>query len=130
MTDEHAQHHHVNYFVIFVALCVLTGLSVLTDVVDINNYLVLVVIVMAVAAAKALCVMMFFMHLKFEGRWKYVLLTPTVILACGIPLALLPDIGVHYYPVDVPQLRTISASTEEGPIEKEVRPQHEDGHGH
>ena len=127
MADEHAQ-HHVNYFVIFITLCVLTGLSVVTDVVDINNYLVLVVIVMAVAAAKALFVMMFFMHLKFEGRWKYVLLTPTVILACGIPLALLPDIGVHYYPVDVPQLRTTSASTEEGPVEKEVRPEQHGAH--
>ena len=34
---------------------------------------------------------------------EYVLLCPTTILAIGLPLALLPDIGVHYYEPDVPQ---------------------------
>ena len=41
--------------------------------------------------------MRYFMHLKFEGLWKYVLLLPTAILACGLPLALAPDIALHYY---------------------------------
>ena len=59
-----------------------------------------IVIVLAIATAKALFVMAYFMHLKFEGKWKFVLLAPTIILACGIPLALTPDIGVHYY-IDV-----------------------------
>jgi cytochrome c oxidase subunit 4 len=49
--------------------------------------------------------MLFFMHLLFERAWKYVLLAPTIILAIGIPLALLPDIGLHYYTEDVPQMR-------------------------
>jgi DNA-directed RNA polymerase specialized sigma54-like protein len=43
------------------------------------------------------------MHLKFERNWKYVLLAPTICLALGIPLALLPDVGVHYYAVSAPQ---------------------------
>ena len=60
-------------------------------------------IVLSVAAAKAFFVMTRFMHLKFEGRWKYLLLSPTVILAMGLPLALLPDIGVHYYTTDYAQ---------------------------
>jgi cytochrome c oxidase subunit 4 len=47
--------------------------------------------------------MMFFMHLKFEGNWKFVLLTPTTILAIGLPLALLPDIGASYYTSVAPQ---------------------------
>ena len=64
---------------------------------------VLAVIVLAIASAKALCVMLYFMHLKFERNWKYVLLAPTFVLACGLPLALLPDVGVHYYDIDVPQ---------------------------
>ena len=104
MSDEHA-HSHVPYFAIFGALCVLTGLSVVFDVLEISNKLVLIVLVLSVAAAKALFVMAYFMHLKFEGKWKFVLLAPTIILATGIPLALMPDIGVHYYTVDVPQLR-------------------------
>ncbi|MFQ5734386.1 MAG: cytochrome C oxidase subunit IV family protein, partial [Planctomycetaceae bacterium] len=67
----------------------------------------LAVLVLGVALAKALCVMAFFMHLKFERNWKYVLLAPTIILACGIPLALLPDVGVHYYAVSAPQEREL-----------------------
>ena len=119
MSDEHAM-HHVNYLAVFIALCILTGLSVTFDVVEIrgktifgifNGTILLIFLVLGVAVAKALCVMAFFMHLKFEGRWKYVLLSPTIILAIGIPLALLPDIGLHYYFVDIPQNeRSVSVS--------------------
>jgi len=102
MADDHGG-HHVNYFLIFIVLCVFTALSVVFDVLDIENRAVLIVLVLAVAVAKASCVMMFFMHLKFEGNWKYVLLGPTTILAIGLPLALLPDIGVPYYYDRAPQ---------------------------
>ena len=95
--------HHARYFVIFAALCGFTLLSILTDVVHLD-YHVKVVAVLAVATCKALCVMAWFMHLKFERAWKYVLLAPTTILALGLPLALLPDIGEHYYTLDVPQV--------------------------
>jgi cytochrome c oxidase subunit 4 len=88
---------HANYLMVFVALCVCTLISVATDLVHIPNRVVLAIVVLAVAVAKALFVMAYFMHLKFEGRWKYVLLAPTLILAVGLPLALLPDIGMHYY---------------------------------
>ena len=57
----------------------------------------IIVIVMAISTLKATCVLMFFMHLKFEGKWKYVLLAPTTILAIGLPLALMPDISIPYY---------------------------------
>ena len=97
--------HHPNYLMVFVALCVLTGLSVVCDVIKIESKAFLAFAVLAVATAKALFVMTYFMHLKFEGRWKYVLLAPTIILAMGLPMALLPDIGVHYYLDDVPQMR-------------------------
>ena len=107
--------HHVNYFMVFVALCVFTALSVIFDVSGmkgqrvlgvLNGTILLAFLVLAVATAKALCVMAFFMHLKFERNWKYVLLSPTIILAMGLPLALLPDIGVHYYATDTPQRRS------------------------
>jgi cytochrome c oxidase subunit IV len=102
MSDQHDS-HHVNYLLVFVALCVFTALSVVFDMFQPASKAVLAVLVLGVALAKALCVMAFFMHLKFERSWKYVLLAPTIILACGIPLALLPDIGVHYYTVTAPQ---------------------------
>lgn len=103
MSDEHSGHPHVNYLLIFIALCICTGLSVLFDVLEINNFILLVFLVLGVAVAKALFVMMYFMHLKFEGKWKFVLLSPTIILAIGIPLALLPDVGLHYYTTVTPQ---------------------------
>jgi cytochrome c oxidase subunit 4 len=113
MTDGHSDQehapHHVWYFGIFGMLCILTMLSVMFDFFHFKvgmfhgiNVL-LAALVLSVASAKALFVMRYFMHLKFEGRWKFLLLTPTVILALGLPLALLPDVGVHYYTTDVPQ---------------------------
>ncbi len=106
MSHSHADdaHPHTNYLVIFIVLCVFTAFSVMFDIIELSKGLT-VAAVMAVATMKALCVMMFFMHLKFEGRWKYVLLLPTCILAIGLPLALAPDIGLHYYTPDVPQIR-------------------------
>jgi cytochrome c oxidase subunit IV len=93
--------HPSRSFAIFIALCVCTLLSVVFDVVPMNRVLV-AVLVLAVAVAKAQFVMRYFMHLKFEGRWKYVLLLPTAILAVGLPLALAPDIAMHYYTQERP----------------------------
>jgi hypothetical protein len=53
--------------------------------------------------------MMVFMHLKFERAWKYLLLAPTLILACTIPFALAPDIAFHYYTQDAPQVYEFEA---------------------
>jgi cytochrome c oxidase subunit 4 len=89
-------HPHINYLAIFIALCVCTGLSVVFDALPATKP-VIAVLVLAVAVAKAQFVMRYFMHLQFEGLWKYVLLLPTAILACGLPLALAPDIAMHYY---------------------------------
>lgn len=114
MSDEHGGaaateyerhevfHPHVNYWMIFGALVILTIVSWAADELG-NKGIVLAGLVLAVACAKALCVMLYFMHLKFEGNWKYVLLSPTIILAMAIIAALMPDIGSHYYDYDVPQ---------------------------
>ncbi len=113
--DAHHEHHHVHYGAIFVALCVCTALSVLFDIVPLNRRFVAVA-VLAVAVAKAQFVMRYFMHLKFEGAWKYVLLLPTAILACGLPLALAPDIGLHYYTPVVPQVKAAMLLQAEGDV--------------
>lgn len=102
MHDEHS-HPHPNYFLIFAALCGFTLASIVADIVHLP-YAVKVLAVLSVATCKALCVMAWFMHLKFERAWKYVLLAPTTILAIGLPLALTPDVAEHYYTQEVPQL--------------------------
>ena len=111
--DEHGG-HHVNYLIVFGALCGFSALSLMFDFLNLQNRTVLIVCVLAVAVCKALCVMAFFMHLKFEGNWKFVLLAPTTILAIGLPLALLPDIGVHYYTDMAPQKREATLHPDHG----------------
>lgn len=126
--DEHTAGHNVWYFGVFLALCVLTGVSVLCDLIHIPVHRfhginpLLAAMVLAVATAKAFFVMTRFMHLKFEGRWKFLLLTPTVILAMGLPLALLPDVGVHYYTTDIPQ--STAKVTQEAPGVSETSAEH------
>jgi cytochrome c oxidase subunit IV len=117
----HAAHaaHHVNYLFIFILLCGCTLLSAVFDLLPFNRRLV-AVLVLAVAVAKAQYVMRYFMHLKFEGKWKYVLLLPTAILACGVPLALAPDIGLHYYAPSIPQVHHESGARGEGAADAAV----------
>jgi cytochrome c oxidase subunit 4 len=102
--EVHAGHHHVNYLAVFIALCICTLLSIAFDIIHMPKTLT-VALVLAVACAKALFVMTYFMHLKFEGGWKFIILAPTAILAVGLMVALAPDIGLHYYTLDVPQTR-------------------------
>lgn len=96
-------HHNAPYGMIFVALLVCTVLSAVADLIDFGNKAVVIVIVMSIALAKALFVLTYFMHLKFEGNWKLVLLAPTAILAFGLPIALMPDISAEYYTNLAPQ---------------------------
>lgn len=104
----HDAHPHVNYFAIFVALCVCTGISILLDLFEVHSLRwVIAFLVMSVAVAKALFVLTYFMHLKFEGNWKFIILLPTTILAIGLMVALTPDIGLHYYTPDVPQINNL-----------------------
>jgi len=103
--EEHLEAHpRVNYFAVFVALCFCTAISVAVDIIEISP-LLLVALVLAVATAKALFVMTYFMHLKFEGRWKFIVLAPTAILAMGLMVALSPDLAMHYYVNEAPQAR-------------------------
>ena len=106
----------INYWAIFYVLCGLTLLSWLLDESKgwgiIRSHVLLSALVLAVATAKALFVLGYFMHLKFEGRWKYVLLAPTLILAAGLPLALAPDLSFQYYPADTAQTRYLRRTAE------------------
>lgn len=104
-------HVHVNYWHIFYALCALTVASVIADVYGGSlGRFVIALVVLTVACLKAMFVMLYFMHLKFEGNWKIVLLAPTMVLALAIIAALTPDIGMHYYDVQVPQIIEAAAA--------------------
>ncbi|MBY0587542.1 cytochrome C oxidase subunit IV family protein [bacterium] len=55
------------------------------------------IFILLVASAKALLVILFFMHWKYEKAWKYLLCVPTILLAIVAVLALLPDVAYETY---------------------------------
>jgi cytochrome c oxidase subunit 4 len=48
---------------------------------------------MAVSCTKAMLVILFFMHLKWEANWKWVLTVPASLMSMLLIFALIPDIG-------------------------------------
>lgn len=100
--EGHVHHSHTGqYFAVFVALCVLSALSFLTySEFWRNNFPVEAgrTFMMAVSCTKAMLVILFFMHVKQEANWKYVLTIPPAIMAVFLMLALVPDIGLRNRP--------------------------------
>ena len=95
------EHHGVGIFIgVFLALCVLTTLSFLTYFefwrtrvpVEVSR-----TFMMAVSCTKAMLVIMFFMHLKWEANWKWVLTVPASVMSALLILALVPDIGLRMH---------------------------------
>ena len=104
MSDQNHDDHHEShgsirlYMGVFVALCVLTTISFLTyfswwreAVSPEMSRLVM----MAVSCTKAMLVIMFFMHLKWEANWKWVLTVPASIMSALLIFALIPDVGLR-----------------------------------
>lgn len=106
MTDHaHAadHEHHAppgvgKYLAVFLALCVLTSASFFTysDAWPFHDTpAVGWTFMMAVSCTKALLVILFFMHLKWEANWKWVLTIPATMMSIFLLLALVPDIGLR-----------------------------------
>jgi len=95
---EHGSHGSSPlYFSIFLMLCVLTGGSVAAYYLLENTPEVAWVVMMAISCVKASLVIMFFMHLKWEANWKYVLTFPAMAMSVFLVLMLVPDIGMRRY---------------------------------
>jgi len=94
--DAHAHGGNGKYWLVFLALCVLTSVSFLTYF-DIWNDRVPIgvsrVLMMAVSCTKALLVMSVFMHLMWESNWKWVLTIPASVMAVFLLLMLVLDVG-------------------------------------
>lgn len=131
MADSHNS-HKVNYTGIFYLLCVCTAASYAADLGKSTLGSLMIGIVMGVACIKAAFVLLYFMHIKFETAWKYILLAPTIVLAAALPLALSPDVGFHYYMVQVPQtdvpLEHVGSHGEGGDHGDKVSHEHKDDH--
>src|SRR5689334_25058049 len=98
--DHEAGHGGVGkYIAVFFALC---GLTLISYLVGNSATLrektpgIMWAMMMAVSGAKASLVILFFMHLKWEANWKYVLTVPASIMSIFLMLMLIPDIGLRY----------------------------------
>src|SRR4051812_29152610 len=102
--DAHAHEDHGGigkYIAVFVALCILTAMSFWTYA-DFpvpwpfhGQPAVGRAFMMAVSCTKAMLVILFFMHVKYEANWKYVLTIPCAMMSIFLILALVPDIGLR-----------------------------------
>ncbi len=101
MTDHHESGHDEpshgstsKFLTVFLGLLILTAVSfaVGSNEAIMSTPQIGWTIMMAVSCAKAMLVMLFFMHLKWEANWKYVLTVPASIMAVFLLVMLFPDI--------------------------------------
>ena len=85
--------HSVNYFAIFVALVVLTVLTLAVSMKRFNSEFVNIMLAMIVATIKASLVAIYFMHLKFEGKMIYAVLALPLILCSILVIGIVPDVS-------------------------------------
>src|SRR5262245_2837206 len=95
--DQHqeVESHVSTYLRVFFVLLIFTLLEYFYAMLTQAHFFALVLGLMALALTKASLVGLYFMHLKFEGRWVYLMLVPACLLAMGLILALVPDIGTR-----------------------------------
>jgi cytochrome c oxidase subunit 4 len=77
---------YARYIWIWVALLVLTALTVTTA--DLNVGRIGIVVVLAIAAVKSILVLLYFMHLRWEKRLLLKLLVPIAIATLAIFIGL------------------------------------------
>ena len=82
--------------VVFVMLCGLTGLSFwIANSSLMDSRVTAWLAMISVSVAKAMLVVMFFMHLWWEKRWKYALTIPALIMGTLLVILLVPDIALR-----------------------------------
>jgi cytochrome c oxidase subunit IV len=89
---EPTPHHTVNYYAIFIALVVLTIVTVLVAFVRFKSEFINLAISMLIATTKATLVASFFMHLKFEGKLVRMIFIIPLFLCVLLIVALIPDV--------------------------------------
>jgi cytochrome c oxidase subunit 4 len=89
---EPEPHHSVPYFKIFIALVVLTAITVLISYHRFSTEFINVALALLVACLKGGMVAAFFMHLRYEGKLIYLIFIVPLILCVLLVMALIPDI--------------------------------------
>jgi cytochrome c oxidase subunit 4 len=94
MAEELEVESHAPYMRIWFLLAVLTGVEWFYAYIFKNSFTLLVGGLVALALVKAGMVGWYFMHLKFEKKWVYILIVPACVMAVFLTLALVPDIAM------------------------------------
>ena len=97
IAGSHSKDRKPFFAIVFVMLCVLTALSFWVA----NSYLMQRpltgwTLMMSISVAKAMLVILFFMHLWWEKHWKYVITVPALIIGVVLVLLLIPDVGNRF----------------------------------
>ncbi|MDZ4819929.1 MAG: cytochrome C oxidase subunit IV family protein [Planctomycetota bacterium] len=99
--DPDQDHGHSGlgkYIVVFVLLCLLTAASFFTQS-DLwpfhGQQKITWAFMIAVSCTKAMLVILFFMHVKYEANWKYVLTIPAGMMSIFLMVMLIPDVGMR-----------------------------------
>lgn len=85
-------HHAVNYLAVFVILVILTVVTVVVALVDLKSEVARILLALTIASVKASAVVLYFMHVKFEGKLIYLILLVPITFSIMLVIALLPDI--------------------------------------
>ncbi len=101
IAEEHEQEAHAPYLLVWFWLAILTGVEYFYAAGLKDFFTILLVGLLVLAAIKAGLVGWYFMHLKFEGKWVYLMIVPAIILATVLVLALVPDQALK--PADIEQ---------------------------
>ena len=94
MADELTVESHAPYIKIWAILAVLTAVEYVYAMIFKDHFAVLVLGLVSLALVKAGMVGWFFMHLKFERKWVYILIIPACVMAVFLTLALCPDMAM------------------------------------
>jgi cytochrome c oxidase subunit 4 len=89
---EPTPHHAVPYVKVFGVLVVLTVVTVGVAFLGIRSEIAKVLLALLIASIKASAVVLYFMHMKFEGKLIYLILVVPLCLCVLLIFALLPDV--------------------------------------
>jgi cytochrome c oxidase subunit 4 len=94
MAEEFEVESHAPYLKVWAVLAVLTLVEYIYAMVSQSHFLVLVLGLVCLALIKASMVGWYFMHLKFEKKWVYILIIPACVMAIFLTLMLYPDMAM------------------------------------
>jgi cytochrome c oxidase subunit 4 len=87
---------HAPYLKVWFGLLVLTVIEYFYAKIFADHFSTLILGLLFWAFIKAGMVGWYFMHLKFEKPWVYIMIVPTLLLASILTLALFPDMALKF----------------------------------